>query len=72
MTGGGDGAKPGVSWQLQVLSFSAFAVGNISLNYFNSWAVGETAVPDTAAAASRFLLLHDVPPRRRRRSPRCC
>ena len=60
MTGGGDGAKPGVSWQLQVLSFSAFAVGNISLNYFNSWAVGETAVPGHCRGGFSFPFFYTM------------
>jgi len=39
---GGDGPKEPVSFTTQVLAFCAFAIGNVGLNYFNSWALHQT------------------------------
>lgn len=48
MAGGGDaGPKPDVPWYYGFTAFLAFAVGNASLNYLNSWVMhaSPTGVP---------------------------
>jgi hypothetical protein len=60
MGGGGDGPKEEVTWDKQLLVFFVFATGNISLNYFNSWALHTTPQPGMGKGGFNFPFFYTM------------
>ena len=57
---GGDGPKEPVSFTTQVLAFCAFAIGNVGLNYFNSWALRQAEVPGLGKGDFNFPFFYTM------------
>jgi hypothetical protein len=58
--GGGDGPKEEVSFGRQLAVFSVFALGNIGLNYFNSWALHKADIPGIEKGGFKFPFFYTM------------
>jgi len=58
--GGGEGSKNPAPFELQLAAFSVFALGNISLNFFNSWALHAADVPGSGKGGFAFPFFYTM------------
>jgi hypothetical protein len=58
--GGGGGGKEEVPLEKQVLAFGVFAIGNIGLNYFNSWALRGADTPGIGKGGFKFPFFYTM------------
>lgn len=53
-------SKPEATWYQTAIAIFCFALGNVSLNYFNSWALGHSDVPGVGRGGFNFPFFYTM------------